>query len=93
MPTMTLVPKDQMRSRFDRSLTTRATGATTLTVRDQKIGQMLALAAETGFVCEPVTKFRQEFLKAVTNHLVHREGMNVYQSPPSTSRCFRERRR
>ena len=68
-------------SRFDRSLAQKGAGSSATTTRDRKLEQMLVLAAEMGFVCEPVTKFRQEFLSAITKHLVHREGKNVYQSP------------
>ena len=81
MPTLTELPKYMRTSRYDRSLAQQGTGSSTTTTRDRKLEQMLVLAAEMGFVCEPVTKFRQEFLTAINSHLVHREGMNVYQSP------------
>jgi hypothetical protein len=59
-----------------------------LTKIEQKIAHMRKLAAETGFVCEPITKFRQEFLTAINSHLVHRVGKNVYQSPAFTIPMF-----
>ena len=59
-----------------------------LTKTEQKIAQMRKLAEETGFVCEPITKFRQEFLTAINSHLVHRVGKNVYQTPTYTIPMF-----
>ena len=78
---LTAISQFEMGSRFDRRSMMPAMGTTALTERDTKIEQMMALAAETGYVCEPVTKFRHEFLTAVTSHLVHRVKMSVYQSP------------
>ena len=78
---MYAVPKSQMTSRFSRGSSVPTTGTKTLTKTEQKIAQMMELAAETGFVCEPVTKYRQEFLTAISSHLIHRSGKNVYQSP------------
>ena len=31
------------------------------------------------YVCEPVTKYRHEFILAINSHLVDRQGKNVYQ--------------
>ena len=80
IPTIEAVSKYEMRSRFGRISTLPESATTTLSMRDQKIEQMLNLAREMGFVCEPVTKFRQEFLLAISKHLVHREKANVYTS-------------
>ena len=64
----------------------------TLTKTEQKIVQMMKLAAETGFVCEPVTKFRQEFLTAINSHLVHTaRGRTSTSRRPSPSPCSRAR--
>ena len=90
IPTIEAVSKYEMRSRFGRISTLPESATTTLSMRDQKIEQMLNLAREMGFVCEPVTKFRQEFLMAVNSHLVHRTGKNIYQCPAfSESGCSR----
>jgi hypothetical protein len=43
-----------MTSRFSRGSSVPTTGTKTLTKTEQKIAQMMELAAETGFVCEPV---------------------------------------
>jgi hypothetical protein len=51
---MYAVPKSQMTSRFSRGSSVPTTGTKTLTKTEQKIAQMMELAAETGFVCEPV---------------------------------------
>ena len=51
-----------------------------MTVREEKIAQMKTLAVECGFVCEPVTKYRHEFARAITARLAHRRGKDVYQS-------------
>ena len=77
-----------MSSRFCRGSKVPTDNTKTLTKTEQKIVQMMKLAAETGFVCEPVTKFRQEFLTAINSHLVHRSGKNVYQSPAFTIPMF-----
>ena len=51
-----------------------------MTVRDKKIAQMLLLASECGYVCEPTTKYRHEFILSLASHLVHRRALAVFQS-------------
>lgn len=51
-----------------------------MTVYEEKVAQMVALAKECGFVCEALSKYRHEFLLAISGHLVHRSGANIYQS-------------
>lgn len=50
------------------------------TIREEKIAQMMALATECGYICEPTTKYRHEFILAITSRLVHRIGLDVFQS-------------
>ena len=50
------------------------------TIREEKIAQMMALATECGYICEPTTKYRHEFILAITSRLVHRIGIDVFQS-------------
>jgi hypothetical protein len=49
---------------------------------------MLALGAECGYICEPTTKFRHELILSITDHMVHRRGLNVYQSAAYSIPCF-----
>ena len=54
--------------------------APTPTDRQLKIAKMLALAEECGFSCEAHTTYHTELAAKIACHLVHRSGMDVYQS-------------
>ena len=78
--TISAASSRSLRPRYDSKALVPAPGKGILTVREQKVLQMMALAEEMGYVCEPQTKYRHEFIQSVNSHLIHREGKNVYQS-------------
>ena len=72
-----------MRPRYSRTMamaTVSMAESRKKTVRETKVARMLQLAAECGYVCEPTTKYRHELGLAITSKLVHRRGLDVYQS-------------
>lgn len=68
------------RRRHSSQLILPSSGDPKKTVRERKILQMLALAEECGFICEPITKYRHELIMSVASRLVHRRGTNVFQA-------------
>jgi hypothetical protein len=78
---MTLVPVMAIKPHYSKKRKATALAASNPpTIREEKIAQMLALAAECGYVCEPTTKHRHQFILSITSHMVHRRGLNVYQA-------------
>ena len=52
----------------------------TMTIRQEKISQMMTLATECGFACEALTTYRQMLATEIASHMVHRRAFAVYQS-------------
>ena len=59
---MAIVPVKPIKPRFLAKTTSALTTGAPMTIREEKIATMLALASECGYVCEPTTKYRHELI-------------------------------
>ena len=79
-PPVNIVPVRAIKPRYTKAHSLAVHNKGAMTIREQKIAQMLSLAEECGYVCEPTTKFRHEFILSITSRMVHRQGKNIYQA-------------